>query len=109
MLKHRILRKIRATFLSLSEEKKATSAGLKRLRRSRHPLAYSLGIKRFQICIKEMLISKSNFKYGFGIIAVPYKSSLSVRSMTHEEVVICLHNAHTSEDSYQTVQIHRLI
>ena len=41
-LKHRILRKIRATFLSLSEEKKATSAGLKRLRRSRRPLAYSL-------------------------------------------------------------------
>ena len=42
ILKHRILRKIRATFLSLSEEKKATSAGLKRLRRSRRPLAYSL-------------------------------------------------------------------
>ena len=42
ILKHRILRKIRATFLSLSEEKKATSAGLKRLRRSRCPLAYSL-------------------------------------------------------------------
>ena len=34
---------MRATFLSLSEEKKATSAGLKRLRRSRRPLAYSLG------------------------------------------------------------------
>ena len=34
--------KFRATFLSLSEEKKATSAGLKRLRRSRRPLAYSL-------------------------------------------------------------------
>ena len=42
ILKHRILRKIRATFLSLSEEKKATSADLKRLRRSRRPLAYSL-------------------------------------------------------------------
>ena len=42
ILKHRILRKIRATFLSLSEEKKASSAGLKRLRRSHHPLAYSL-------------------------------------------------------------------
>ena len=42
-MKHRILRKIRATFLSLSEEKKATSAGVKRLRRSRRPLAYSLG------------------------------------------------------------------
>ena len=42
ILKHRILRKIRATFLSLSEEKKATSAGLKRLYRSRRPLAYSL-------------------------------------------------------------------
>ena len=41
-MKHRILRKIRATFLSLSEEKKATSAGVKRLRRSRSPLAYSL-------------------------------------------------------------------
>ena len=41
-MKHRILRKIRATFLSLSEEKKATSAGVKRLRRSRRPLAYSL-------------------------------------------------------------------
>ena len=34
--------KFRATFLSLSKEKKATSAGLKRLRRSRRPLAYSL-------------------------------------------------------------------
>ena len=44
---------------------------------------------------------------GFWIIAVPYKSS--VRSMTHLEVVICLHNAHISEDSYQTVQMHRLI
>ena len=42
ILKHRILRKVRATFLSLSEEKRATSAGLKRLRRSRRPLAYSL-------------------------------------------------------------------
>ena len=42
ILKQRILRKIRATFVSLSEEKKATSAGLKRLRRSRRPLAYSL-------------------------------------------------------------------
>ena len=38
ILKHRILRKIRATFLSLSREKKATSAGLKRLRHSRRPL-----------------------------------------------------------------------
>ena len=42
ILKHHIFRKIRATFLSLSEEKKATSAGLKRLNRSRRPLAYSL-------------------------------------------------------------------
>ena len=40
-------RKIRATFLSLSEEKKATSAGLKRLRRSRRPIAYSLGSLKF--------------------------------------------------------------
>ena len=40
--------KFRATYLSLSEEKKATSAGLKRLRRSRRPLAYSL----LWVCIK---------------------------------------------------------
>ena len=39
-----IFGKFRATFLSLSQEKKATSAGLKRLRRSRRPLAYSLNI-----------------------------------------------------------------
>ena len=32
IFKHRILRKIRATFLSLSEEKNETSAGLKQLR-----------------------------------------------------------------------------
>ena len=37
--KYSTLRKIRATFLSLSEVKNATSAGLKRLRRSRRPLA----------------------------------------------------------------------
>ena len=36
-----ICRNFRATFLSLSGEKKATSAGLKWLRRSRRPLAYS--------------------------------------------------------------------
>ena len=41
-LKHSILRKVRATFLSLSEEKKAKSAGLKQLPRSRRPLSYSL-------------------------------------------------------------------
>ena len=39
--KHHTLRKIRATFLSLSEEKKETSAGQKKLRHSRH-LAHSL-------------------------------------------------------------------
>ena len=42
ILKHRIFPKIRATFLSLSEEKQAASAGLKRLRGSCHPLVYSL-------------------------------------------------------------------
>ena len=52
-MKHRILRKIRATFLSLSKEKKATSAGVKRLRRSRRPLAYSL---KASLCIQIMII-----------------------------------------------------
>ena len=42
IFKHCILRKIRGTFLSLSEEKKATLAGLKRLCCLRRPLAYSL-------------------------------------------------------------------
>ena len=42
--KYHTLQKIRATFLSLSDEKKATSAGLKRLGFSCRPLAYSLSM-----------------------------------------------------------------
>ena len=60
ILKHRILRKIRATFLSLSEEKKATSAGLKRLRRSRRPLAYSLKTKQ-SILLEHLLQFSGTF------------------------------------------------
>ena len=43
ILKHHTLQKIKVTLLSLSKEKKLMMTGLKRLRRSRHLLACSLG------------------------------------------------------------------
>ena len=71
-MKHRILRKIRATFLSLSEEKKATSAGVKRLSRSRRPLAYSLYIPFFKDT-GQLVLGKKIFK-GF----LPYMGMVAI-------------------------------
>ena len=62
--KYRTLQKIRATFLSLSKEKKVTSAGLKQLRHSRRPLAYSL-LERENLFMRVIWVLTVSVPEGF--------------------------------------------